>query len=45
MTEEIKKAIDNDPETINRAGSDKDEITDKDLEKAAGGWGIHPDHP
>ena len=38
MTEEIKKAIDKDPETIKPAGNEKDEIADKDLEKAAGGW-------
>lgn len=47
MTEEIKKAIEKDPETTKPAGSQKDELSDRDLEKASGGGGQKPNsnHP
>jgi hypothetical protein len=45
MAEEKEKAIEKDQETIKPAGAKKDELSDEDLKKAAGGGvnvaGVH----
>jgi hypothetical protein len=38
MTEEMKKAVEQDQETIKPAGAKKDDLSEKELEKAVGGW-------
>jgi hypothetical protein len=42
MAEEKEKAIEKDPETIKPAGSKKDELAEKDLDKASGGLNPQP---
>lgn len=37
MAEEKEKAIEKDQETIKHAGGTKDELSEKDLDKASGG--------
>jgi hypothetical protein len=38
MSEEMKKAIELDQNTLKPAGPRKDDLSEKELEKVAGGW-------
>ena len=42
MSDETKRAIENSQETIRPAGSEEDELADRDLEAVAGGDSTEP---